>query len=712
MKVFFKFKTRQFQCIILTLTLFFVDNALSQVDDYKMRYEQTNAQLKTQEIALVPQKINSFSKENTQHLHINFTDLIKNNTSIYISSNSIFQSDIYYQNRKTSPTIAIQNVDFNSSILSNNFHWIQTMHPLAYESIQINQGYSLSQLESSGCQIALNYAIDPEKKDSFGKRIKAIGGGGNMDYSALFQYTLHNKKTSYIATISGGENFNYSIGETNPGSPNFSWSRIANPYNGHGLGSWTYQRDSLSNKEQQVFISIDNLLNLKVNKSNEWNFYLRLAGSQGNNIGNTIQRGNNYLMSESSTKYNPSILAFIQKVNYSESSPFYTQLNLAINYHHLNQQMNRRYDIHDDIDRQHYEENKTSLQLRAYKDFNARHILFYGSEVSMTFIENNSHLDAIYTSFFDKPIAQFKSYFKFEKRQSADISWFIGAKGGFETIHFHQAPFVQNTISKINPSAEFNISWLRHICESSNYMFNIFLRSNSPRLNEYNPVFQHIFLKPNPNLTNETELLIESHLYRKFEDKLEIHFSPYFRHSWNAILLKDNIGNLNEKKRFGLNEYYTQIYTNQNQLTEGGLQIELKYNLTKKLLIYHQINIHHLWTKLESNLMYHSLPIYGNAGIKYKTKKLFVHTWLHFNLGKKFKDSVRSQYIEYYAKQHSNQKEFLPFYDINLGFQYQFNKNIGAQLNLENLLDQFQLNFLSTLPNAGRRFKLQLIYSL
>jgi hypothetical protein len=701
---------RRFSSIYFFLVCVLSQKIYAQVDDFNMRFEQEYAQLKQQEIALTPQKIYSFSKEHTQYLNTNIADLLNHQTSYYIARHSIYQSDIYYQNRRTSPTIAIQNVDFSSSILENNFQLIQTLHPLSFESIQVYQGYSISQLQSNSSQIALNYPIHPETRDSFGVRIKSIAAGGSADYSGLFQFALHRKKINYVLNVYGGQTFRYELGTTP--RPWLTWQRTSNPFNGAGFGSWTKQTDTLVNTQPQVFLGIDNLINLKINQQNEWNFYLHLEGRQETNLGNTIQKGSNYLLSESNIAFNPMVLAYIQKVNYSESSPLFTQLNLALTYQHLTNHSDRRYDIQDELYRQHYEENKISLQARARKNFNARYILFYGSEASATFIKNDFHRDDAFTSFYDQPVSKFTSYIKFEKRQSADISWFMGAKGGFQNSSFRHPPFVPKSISNLRPHGEINLSWQRHICESSNYIINLFLRSKAPSLSEFNPILNQVYLIPNSNLKNETEFLFESHLYRKFEDKFEIRVSPYFRYSWNAIILKDNFGNPNEKLRFGLNEYFTQQYTNQSQISEGGAQLELKYNVSKRFLIYHQINFQHVWTTLDSSLFYLSLPLYGNFGVKFKSNKLFIHSWMHFNGGKTFTDSVRSQYVQFYAKENGSQKEFPAYFDINLGIRYQFIKNLSAQFYIENILNQYSLDFLSTLPNQGRRFRLQLLYSL
>jgi hypothetical protein len=696
--------------LLLVILLLFNETKLSaQIDDFKMRHEQECAQLKSQELALIPQKAYSFSSEHTKHLHVHFTDLLKNQTSFYLAGHSIYNSEIYYQNRRTSPTIAIQNVDFASSILENNIQLIQNFQPQAFESIQLYQGYSITQLQSNSAQFAVNYAIKPKKRDSFGYRIKAQLGGSNMDYSGFFQYALHKKKWNYLVNIFGGQQYRYALGTTGHDNPWLSWQRLANTFNGSGF--WSTRSDTMVNTQPNAFLGIGNLLNLKLNPHSELNIYLYIGGRQETNLGRTIQKGANYFYSESNNTLNPTILAFVQKINNSETSPFFNQLNLALTYQHITNHSSHRYVINDDLYRQNNEENKISLQARAYKNFTTRHILFYGGEAATTFIKTDLHTTDLYTSALKDPILKFTSYLKYEWRQSSDISWFAGIKVGAVRTSFQFAPFYSQVHTVFRPHAEFNLSWLRHICESSNYGIHVFLRSKTPSLTELAPMSNHVFVKPNPNLKNETELLIESHLYRKFGDKFEIHFSPYFRYSWDAIVLQDHFGNPSERIGFGSNQFYTQVYTNQSRISEGGAELELRYNFSKNLLVYHQLNAQHVWTRFDATIFYPSLPIFGNLGLKFRWNKLFLHTWLVYNGGRNFSDSSQSQYIQYYAYENQRQKTFPSYMSLNLGVHFQLSSRLSAQFNIDNVLDQYSLDFLSTLPNAGRRLRLQLACS-
>jgi hypothetical protein len=454
------------------------------------------------------------------------------------------------------------------------------------------------------------------------------------------------------------------------------------------------------------------MFHLKMASKNELNFYLHIGGSQQENLGRILQKNTTYLLSESSSDWSPNILAFIQKINYSESSPLYTQLNLALTFQHLNHRKTERYDIQDELTRQHYEENKISLQARGYKNLDARRIFFYGAEASILWIKNNFHVTPQHTSFFSQPITQFSAYLRKELRQSADVSWLFGLKGGIENYSFSHAPYIVEKSQQLRPRAEFNLTWMRHICENSNYTINIFARMKQPQIQEVNPLYGNTFLKPNAQLKAEKELIIESHLYRKFDDKLEVHFSPYYRYSWDAILLRDYVDNFSEIITIGLNNYFTQVYDNAKKLSEGGAQLELRYNISKKTLIYQQLNIHHIFSSLDSNLDYQSLPVYGNLGVKYKSKKIFFHAWAHLNTGRNFSSNSASQYIRYYALQQNGTNKFPLYYLINLAVDYSLTKQLNLRFHLDNLLDRNYLSYLSTVPGMGRNYRLQVSLSL
>ena len=677
-----------------------------------MRYEQDYAQLKPQEYSLLPQKGYSFSQESIQQLHHNFTELLQQQTNFYLAHHSIFHQDLYYQNRKVSPTMAIHNVDFNSTIAENNLQLINQFHPSQFHQIDIYQGYAASHHSSSAGQIALYPTILPEKKDSLALRMKSNIAFGNTNGHGLFQLILHKSKWSYHGSLYGQYQYNYPLGLTGYEIGRLHWARLANPFNGAGSGSWAKQADSLNYTKPQIQLGFDNMFHLKLASKNELNFYLHIGGSQQENLGRILQKNTTYLLSESSSDWSPNILAFIQKINYSESSPLYTQFNLALTFQHLNHRKTERYDIQDELTRQHYEENKISLQARGYKNLDARRIFFYGTEASIQWIKNNFHVTPLHTSFFSQPITQFSAYLRKELRQSADVSWIFGLKGGIENYSFSHAPYIVEKSQQLRPRAEFNLTWMRHICENSNYTINIFARMKQPQIQEVNPLYGNTFLKPNAQLKAEKELLIESHLYRKFDDKLEVHFSPYYRYSWDAILLRDYVDNFSEIITIGLNNYFTQVYDNAKKLSEGGAQLELRYNISKKTLIYQQLNIHHIFSSLDSNLDYQSLPVYGNLGVKYKSKKIFFHAWVHLNTGRNFSSNCASLYIRYYASQQDGINKFPLYYLINLAVDYSLTKQLNLRFHLDNLLDRNYLSYLSTVPGMGRNYRLQVSLSL
>ena len=114
-------------------------------------------------------------------------------------------------------------------------------------------------------------------------------------------------------------------------------------------------------------------------------------------------------------------------------------------------------------------------------------------------------------------------------------------KGGLENYAFSHAPYTVQTSYQVRPRAEFSLTWMRHICENSNYTINVFARMKQPQMQEVNPLYGNTFLKPNAELKAEKEILIESHLYRKFDDNFYISASDIFYNQFDQNRIKDKI---------------------------------------------------------------------------------------------------------------------------------------------------------------------------
>ena len=122
--------------------------------------------------------------------------------------------------------------------------------------------------------------------------------------------------------------------------------------------------------------------------------------------------------------------------------------------------------------------------------------------------------------------------------------------------------------------------------------------------------------------------------------------------------------------------------------------------------------MHHIFSSLDTNLDYQSLPLFGNLGLKYKSNKILFHTWVHLNTGRNFSTSQASQYIRYYASQQNGTNEFPLYYLINFAVDYSLTKQLNLRFHLDNLLDRNYLGYLSTLPGMGRNYRLQISLTL
>jgi hypothetical protein len=516
----------------------------SQVDEYKMRHESTAHQFKNQELGTITQRMTIVAKDaNTDVSSNSIQDLLKTNSDFYVTDHGNYSYNAYYRNRLITPSTSINNVEFTSGIYSANIQMIGLLDIHSYDKTEILYGGNISKPNIRQGHISLYHSSNLELRknnDSNYASIKdSLPKTSNFNPNLRLRYNTNSLSTHFSKTIQfrralntfwvyGNYTNRYPIG-TSMTKDNWGYlPLVSNIYNGMGTGFWIQNSDSSQYKFQNVFLGLENLFRLKLKDMNELNLFFHLGGAVFQNQGRLTQNNNRYLLSESRTNSAPKIMAYIQHIKRSEEAKLYTQINYALTFQHFENYTDERYDINDEQYNSHYEENKLSFQLNAFKNLNSRNVFYYGATSSVNFIKNNFHYVANFNSFFNKqPILHSNMYYRHEYRPNADISWFYGGNLGIESFSMKTEPYLKGYNDKLYPYGQLNLSWLRHTCESSNYSVNLFLNLNRPQPLDIKPTYSDVYFKPNYNLASEKELLLEGNLYRKFNDRLEVTISPY-----------------------------------------------------------------------------------------------------------------------------------------------------------------------------------------
>lgn len=712
--------------IILFIFTLVYTISYAQVDEYKMRQESTSHQLKNQELGTITQRATTLSKDGNSDISSNsILDLLRANSDFYVADHGNYSHNAYFRNRLISPALSLNNVEFSSVIYSNNLQILEFMDLRIYDKTELLYGRTIAKPNIQNGHIALFHPTLQDSRTNLDSSTisrmdddSKLGVNLHTRYntnslSSLIAKTFRLRRGFHSISLYGNYTNRYPIG-TYLAKKNWGYlPLVANTYNGAGTGFWIQNSDSSQYRFQNLFLGLENLLHLKLKERNELNMFIHLGGAVFQNQGRLLQNNNQYLFSDSRTNSAPMIMAYVQHTKRSEEAKLYTQINYAMTYQHFENNTADRYDINDEQYNNHYEENKISFQLNAFKNLNPRNVYYYGTSSSANFIKNNFHIEDNFNNFFDKqPILNSNAYFRHEIRPNSDISWFYGGNLGIESFAMKTEPYSKGYNNVISPYGQLNFSWTRHTCESSNYSVNFFFNLNKRSIQDIKPTYGDVFFKPNYTLKSEKELLLEVNVYRKIEDRLEVHVSPYFRTTWDAIRTQDHLNNSNEIIQFQSRTYYMIQSENLPILNESGLQTELKYHLLKSLLIYSTLNYNKTFTPIPDNIVSQNLPLYGAIGFKYRGPILSAQLWSNYNLGEQISASTLSRYVKHYGFNESSKYSFSNSFTLNAFIKTQLNKKIDFGMRLENIMDLNYFNYLSTIHGLGRNFTLQMNFNL
>ncbi len=677
---------------------------LAQVEDYKMRQEVSSHQLKEQAFGSITQRGTIMLEPGNQFNPLN------SNTNLYLTNHGSFNQDIYFRNRKFTNEMSIDNVLFSTEMFISNMQLFSLINKTELKSIEALYGANVMKPSSPSGQITAfskKYSIfsPMDSIPRLGLYVLVRKSTNQFDFSLSKTFT----NITYINSTSIFMNYadRYHIGQSNAKG---SWGflpLVANIYNGAGTGAWMNNLDSGDYKFTNRLLGIENRFSIKLKNHGILNTFIHFSAANSTQIGKLNQQVGKYTFSETNTVLQPTILTYIQLIKKDDESKFYTQLNYALTYQLVNNKTEERLDINDAQIINQNVENKLSFQVNGYKNLNARHVFYYGGMASSNFISNkNSTSDLFSVSLNTSPILQGNIFYRHEYRPSSDVSLFYGGNFGVEYFSMKYQPFLVGFHKFMSPKSQINLSWTRHSCESSNYSINLFLKFNSPTINDVKPIYSEVFFKPNENLKSEKEIFFEGNFYRKFEDKLEINISPYLRITRDAFMQRDNSNNPSEWIQISAKKYFTLETTNIDNLEEIGFLSEIKFHASNSFLIFTKSNFNYSFNPLPKNILSKNLPFYGDIGVKIKLKKVYAELWSNFNLGNAFDSSITSRYIQDYSLQYN----FPGYILLHAQFHTELYKQLIFNFRLENILDQNYRSYLSTIHGLGRNVEVQLNY--
>lgn len=665
----------------------------AQVEEFKMRQEIESYHLKPQNIGEINQRIDVIDYEKNNNIkEVYNSDFFKHNTGIYTFTEHPLTVNLMSRGWKTSQnTTSIDGVQFQSFLGDNTiFPFISTAGMQRVEVMYGDQSllYGDQSRGSHTTFFTKNlFDLDTNAISQLKVHLKLMTNTQGANPTIQYHFLKNNISSTTLlnmSMLSGyqiGQNYNTDLA---------SWGLNNTVERGYDTATKRFSPSAFQYENTNtMLLQASEKLSWKSSNYSEWNFYIHYGLHLNHNrFDKTSQNALIPFKVGKISQENQQIVSYLKWVKKSDDSRWFTKMQSSLSF------MSSSREVFMSAKFLQLYQQKVALQTNFYKNFNARHVFFYGANIGADFydvnaVENNN----LPTQ--RKPYVTSNVYFKHEIRQSDDVSWLWGARMGMDYIDmFYNLPPTSTyaiAAKQFKPNATLNLTWTRHSCENSNYSINWIASIRNPQFNDYRASLIDERYLPNMGLVSEKITGLEANIYRKFDDMLEIQGSFY------TTIIKDAI----RPKLLP-----SSLMVNENIAWGGiaGAQINLKYHFTKKWMGYG--NIQYLMAKdLKTSQDYDDkTPIYGTLGLKYSNKKLSSHLWAQYN-GSTSYSNYHSLYQEEHAPNLTNGLYTFPsFVILNYSLNYQWTQRLHASFVVENILDQQYKPYLSSISSRGRMF--------
>jgi len=358
--------------------------------------------------------------------------------------------------------------------------------------------------------------------------------------------------------------------------------------------------------------------------------------------------------------------------------------------------------------------------------------LFYGLEyvLNNVFSEANQ-TDIVYNS--SLPDASrypdgsswqsFAAYLSFKWHMNPELVLQTGArynhiflKADFDNSLF-DFPFENADLSTGALTGTTGLSW--QPAKSITWKINLSTAFRAPNIDDVGKIFDSepgSVVVPNPDLKPEYAYNAEAGVNWKITESIGIDLASFYTHLDDALVRRDF--DLNGVSTIEYQGEPSNVQAIQNAAKayvygfEGGIELKFTTNLA--------MTSHLTLTKGKEEQddgstapLRHAAPLFGNAHLVWKDKKLTIDLFGEYNGQFDFEDLAPSEqgkaYL--YAIDQKGNPYSPSWYTINLSGQYAINDNLQATASFENISDQGYRTYSSGISAAGRNLILAVNYS-
>lgn len=232
-----------------------------------------------------------------------------------------------------------------------------------------------------------------------------------------------------------------------------------------------------------------------------------------------------------------------------------------------------------------------------------------------------------------------------------------------------------------------------------------FRAPNLDDLSKLNDFSSTILIVPNPELKPENAYSSELSIGKTFAGKVQIEVTGFYTLLRDAFVVEATTYNGLDSIEFDGNMAAVQSLQNAEKAVIYGVEANLLAKLTKSLSLTSSLT-YTKGTVSEGDVpLDHIPPMFGKTALRLELTKFSAEFYTRYNARKDIKDySPSGEDNQQYAT-----ADGMPgWYTLNLKAGYQFNRYLGLQASVENILDQHYRYFASGISAPGRNFIISL----
>ena len=214
---------------------------------------------------------------------------------------------------------------------------------------------------------------------------------------------------------------------------------------------------------------------------------------------------------------------------------------------------------------------------------------------------------------------------------------------------------------------------------------------------------------PNSNLSAESAYNIEFSIAKLFDKFLKLEFTTYYTHLDNAMVRRNFLLSGMDSIYYNGELSQVQAIQNASKAYIFGSQAGLDLSISNTLSVYCKLNFQQGEEELDNgdkSPLRHAAPLFGNAGIKYRTKVFQVELYAIYNGKIKNSDLAEEEKNKSYLyATDNNGNPYSPsWYTLNLKLGLFVFQGISINTGIENITDQRYRPYSSGIAAPGRNY--------